>query len=70
MSSPYEGEFGDWMGYPPSPNDKHKIPGSDKTIISRHKKTRIHQQSLDEKSTQLAEYLYDFSMENQLLIAL
>jgi hypothetical protein len=27
MSSPYEGEYGDWMGFPVSPNDKNIIPG-------------------------------------------
>lgn len=38
MSSPYENEYGDWMGFPPSKTHTDKIPGSDSMIISRHQK--------------------------------
>ncbi len=38
MSSPYENEYGDWMGFPPSKIHTDKIPGSDSMIISRHQK--------------------------------
>lgn len=35
MSSPYEGEYGDWMGFPVTP-DEHRISGSDSIITLRH----------------------------------
>jgi hypothetical protein len=38
MSSPYEGEYGDWMGFPVSPNDKNIIPGGRELITLRHQK--------------------------------
>lgn len=38
MSNPYEGEYGDWMGFPVLPNDKYRIQGSDTLITSRHQK--------------------------------
>ena len=38
MSNPNEGEYGDWMGFPVSPNNKYRIPGSDSSITLRHQK--------------------------------
>lgn len=38
MSSPNEGEYGDWIAFPVSANEKHRIPGSEKTITSLHQK--------------------------------
>jgi 4-amino-4-deoxy-L-arabinose transferase-like glycosyltransferase len=38
MSSPYEGEYGDWMGFPVIPNNEYRIPGSDSLITLRHQK--------------------------------
>lgn len=38
MSTPYEGEYGDWMGFPLPANEKHSISASEALIILRHKK--------------------------------
>jgi len=38
MSTPYEGEYGDWIGFPISHTEEYRIPGSEKTITSHHQK--------------------------------
>jgi hypothetical protein len=38
MSTPFEGEYGDWIGFPVSPQEKDKIPGSNSLITARHQK--------------------------------
>ena len=38
MTSPFESEYGDWMGFPPDSNNIYRIYGSDKIIKSNHQK--------------------------------
>ena len=38
MTSPYEGEYGDWMEYPAIPNQEQRIPGSEHLITLNHQK--------------------------------
>ena len=38
MSSPFESEYGDWMGFPAESDDIHRIEGSEKIINSNHQK--------------------------------
>lgn len=38
MTTPYESEYGDWMGFPADSNDIYRIPGSENIINSNHQK--------------------------------
>ncbi|MDE3185537.1 MAG: glycosyltransferase family 39 protein [Bacteroidota bacterium] len=38
MSSPYKGEYGDWIEYPPYSDYKYRIPQSEEVIKLRHQK--------------------------------